>query len=85
MGNKYTWVFFNLVASIGSIAFLLMLNPPKHISASGWQLFLLLLLAAGFWLFRTIIYWRKCVQADDPKFDEIVRRTSNKPDDKAEP
>lgn len=87
MGNKYTWVFFNLVASIGSLAFLLieirdMASPLK---ATVVLVVLLLLFAVGMWIFRTIAYWRKCIQADDPKFDAIVRRTSNMPDDNAEP
>ena len=77
MGNKYTWVLFNLVASISLLA--LFLNGDHSAITGDAILFVLVIyISLGLWIYRTIIYWRKCIQADDPAFDKVVSELDEK-------
>ena len=72
MGNKYTWVAFNLVASIGCLIFLLANDIPKQMDFY-FSLFIIALhVGTAYWIYRSIIYWRKCIQQDDPSFNTVV-------------
>lgn len=79
MSNKYVWVGFNLFASIAVLVFLLMLDL-SNVDAENLVVVIGLYAAAGWWIYRSVIYWRKCIQADDPEFNqavcEITERTS---------
>lgn len=76
MSNKYTWVFFNLIAAIGLCLFLVVFMG--NISASGAEVgdagFLIMgaFFGSVYWIYRTIQNWKLCIRADDPNFDKAV-------------
>lgn len=72
MGNKYTWVLFNLTASIGCLIFLMANSIPKEMDAYFALFVISLHVGTVYWIYRSIIYWRKCIQHDDPSFNNIV-------------
>lgn len=76
MGNKYTWVAFNLLASIGLLAWIISWGygvDEESLTPLLAAIYLLFLGTALFWLYRSIMYWRACIQADDEVFDSIVK------------
>lgn len=85
MANKYTWVLVNFILSLVTIACLFIFKPLAGFEIEGEGdiaflaslAFLAFNLAPFYWLYRTIIYWRKCIQADNPAFAKIVKEMTD--------
>ncbi|MCW8332021.1 hypothetical protein MD588_24825 [Photobacterium sp. SDRW27] len=79
MKNKYIWVAFNLVASLLTLT-LFLNQDPTGVSVTGDNAWIILLAfgAIVYWIYKTVIYWRMCIQADDPNFDLVVRNNEKK-------
>lgn len=82
MSNKYTWVIFNLVASIGCFIVLYTTDFSAVLQKQLGLIPLVFVVANAVWIYKTIIYWRKCIQADDPAFDKVVTSLQEEPDNK---
>jgi hypothetical protein len=74
MGNKYVWVIFNLVCSIGLMIWLIMdlIEFNDNETKEGGFIILLVFAGLAYWIFKSIRYWRKCIEVDDPNFKRVV-------------
>ncbi len=76
MNNKYVWVLFNLIASIGLTAILILIDTPIDENGGVQGSYTIAFLVCLFWFYKSLVYWRICIQADDENFDKAVKKAS---------
>ncbi|KIF53257.1 hypothetical protein [Vibrio owensii] len=79
MNNKYSWIIFNLVFSIGCFLVLYTTDFTEILERQLGIIPFVFVVANFVWIYKTVIYWRKCIQADDPAFDAIVCSIQKQP------
>lgn len=80
MSNKYTWVFFNLIASVGLLAwtFTGISDVNESTTKGSGEILLIIIAGSIYWIYRTIKTWQLCIRADDPNFDKALAEQESK-------
>jgi protein-S-isoprenylcysteine O-methyltransferase Ste14 len=78
--SKYRWVAVNLALSLANLLFMdsmvIDINTGDITPATS-LLALVFVLSPLYWFYRTMQYWRQCVEADDTNLSQYIQFTRN--------
>jgi hypothetical protein len=79
--SKYTWIAVNLALSLASVLFIgsliIDINTGDLTTATS-LLALVLVLGPLYWFYRTMMFWRLCVEADDTNLSQYIQSTQTR-------